>query len=164
MVQSVNYQNSSSAYGNIQRAGYTQNGRAVYRVIDSNGNEAGKLSIPQESTDTFEKAYVDILKTAPEIQKFAIENSSPDDIKRRKNISRVIVAGCGAIGAIIPIALTRKSSTLKQILSTVGGIVAGLSAGFVGSVAATTPPGTFKFAKASRTISKLDIQPVIENP
>ena len=162
MVQGVNYQNNS--YGNIQRAGSTADGRAVYRVIDSLGKEAGKLSIPQESTDTFEKAYVDIMSTAPKIQQYALENSSPKDISRRRNISRAIVAAGGFAGAAIPIVLTRKASTLKQILSTVAGIVVGLSAGFAASLSATTPPGTFKFAKASRAIAKLDIQPVIENP
>lgn len=156
-------QDSVNSFGNIQRAGMTPNGRAVYRVIDSNGQEAGKLTVPAGHADTFEKAYIDIMETAPKIQKYAAENSSEKDIKKRRNLSRLIVGTCGVIGAGIPIYLTRKSSTLKQILCTVVGIVAGLSAGFAASLAATTPPGTYKFARATRTLSKLDIQPLMEN-
>ena len=155
MVNGIN-----NSYGNIQRVGMTQNGRAVYRVIDSNGDEAGKLSVPNANAGQFEKAYKDIMESAPKIQKFAAENSSEQDIKKRRTLSRIIVGTGGLIGAVIPVAITRKSSTLKQILATVAGIVAGLSAGFAASFAATTPPGKFKFIKATRTFSKLDIQPV----
>jgi len=161
MIQSVNFRQDS--YGNIQRAGSLQNGRAVYRVIDSTGNEAGKLSIPAKDTDKFERAYVDIMDAAPQIQKYALENSSEKDISCRRNLSRAVVAAGGIAGAAVSIAITRKSSTLKQILAAVAGIIAGLSAGFITSLAVTAPPGTYKFAKASHIISKLDIQPVKTN-
>lgn len=151
-----------NSYGNIQRMGSTENGRAIYRVIDSNGKEAGRLSVAGTDTDKFESAYRDIMDAAPKIQKYVTENSSEADIKKRRNISRAIVGAGGFIGAAIPIALTRKASTLKQILATVTGVVAGLSAGFATSLAVTTPPGTYKFAKASRTFAKLDIQPISE--
>ena len=149
-----------NSYGNIQRMGSTENGRAIYRVIDSDGNEAGRLSVAGTDTDKFESAYRDIMNAAPKIQKEVTENSSEADIKKWRNISRAIVGAGGFIGAAIPIALTRKASTLKQILATVTGVVAGLSAGFATSLAVTTPPGTYKFAKASRTFAKLDIQPI----
>ena len=151
-----------NSYGNIQRVGTTPNGRALYRVIDSNGQEAGKLSVAGTDTDKFEQSYRDIMEAAPKIQKYVTENSSEEDIKKRKTTSRLIAGGGALAGLAIPIALTRKASTLKQILSTVAGLVIGLTAGFVTSLAVTTPPGTYKFAKASRTISKLDIQPVME--
>ena len=151
-----------NSYGNIQRMGSTENGRAIYRVIDSDGNEAGRLSVAGTDTDKFESAYRDIMDAAPKIQKYVTENSSEADIKKRRNISRAIVGAGGFIGAAIPIALTRKASTLKQILATVTGVVAGLSAGFATSLAVTTPPGTYKFAKASRTFAKLDIPPISE--
>ncbi len=151
-----------NSYGNIQRMGSTENGRAIYRVIDSDGKEAGRLSVAGTDTDKFESAYRDIMDAAPKIQKYVTENSSEADIKKRRNISRAIVGAGGFIGAAIPIALTRKASTLKQILATVTGVVAGLSAGFATSLAVTTPPGTYKFAKASRTFAKLDIQPISE--
>ena len=151
-----------NSYGNIQKIGMTPNGRTVYRVIDSNGEETGKLSVPQTESDKFETAYKDIMDTAPKIQKFVIENSSEEDIKKRRTLSRVIVGTGGIIGAAIPIACIKNLSTAKRVLSTVAGIIAGISAGFAASLAATTPPGTYKFAKANRTFSKLDIQPVIE--
>ena len=172
MVQSFNSMNplnlkgtsdSNNSFGNIQRAGIMPNGRALYRIIDSNGEEAGKISIPASNTDQFEKAYIDIRESAPKIQDYAAKHSSEADIKKRRNLSRLIVGIGGVIGAGIPIYLTRKASTLKQILSTVAGIVVGLSAGFAASLAATTPPGIYKFAKASRTLSKMDVQPVIDN-
>ena len=149
-----------NSYGNIQRMGSTENGRAIYRVIDSDGKEAGRLSVAGTDTDKFESAYRDIMDAAPKIQKYVTENSSEADIKKRRNLSRAIVGAGGFLGAAIPIALTRKASTLKQIIATVTGVVAGLSAGFATSLSVTTPPGTYKFAKASRTFAKLDIQPI----
>ena len=149
-----------NSYGNIQKIGSTEHGRAIYRVIDSDGKEAGRLSVAGTDTDKFESAYRDIMDAAPKIQKYVTENSSEADIKKRRNLSRAIVGAGGLIGVAVPIALTRKASTLKQILATVAGVVAGLSAGFVTSLSVTTPPGTYKFAKASRTFAKLDIQPI----
>lgn len=149
-----------NSYGNIQRMGSTENGRAIYRVIDSDGKEAGRLSVAGPDTDKFESAYRDIMDAAPKIQKYVTENSSEADIKKRRNLSRAIVGVGGFLGAAIPIALTRKASTLNQIIATVAGVVAGLSAGFATSLSVTTPPGTYKFAKASRTFAKLDIQPI----
>lgn len=149
-----------NSYGNIQKIGSTEHGRAIYRVIDSDGKEAGRLSVAGTDTDKFESAYRDIMDAAPKIQKYVTENSSEADIKKRRNLSRAIVGAGGFIGAAVPIALTRKASTLKQILATVAGVVVGLSAGFATSLSVTTPPGTYKFAKASRTFAKLDIQPI----
>lgn len=149
-----------NSYGNIQKIGSTEHGRAIYRVIDSDGKEAGRLSVAGTDTDKFESAYRDIMDAAPKIQKYVTENSSEADIKKRRNLSRAIVGAGGLIGVAVPIALTRKASTLQQILATVAGVVAGLSAGFVTSLSVTTPPGTYKFAKASRTFAKLDIQPI----
>lgn len=165
MVEVFNASSTSfkqASYGNIQRIGTTPNSRTVYRVIDSQGEEAGKLSVPLSQADKFETAYKDVMESAPKIQKFVRENSSEKDIKRRRNISRAIIATGGVIGAAVPIALTKKLSRVKTILATVAGIITGISVGFAASLAATTPPGTYKFAKATRTFSKLDIQPVIE--
>lgn len=151
-----------NTYGNIQKID-TQNGRAIYRVIDSDGSETGKLSVPQNEADTFESAYKDVMDAAPKIQKYVLENSSDEDIKKRRNKSRLIVGAGGAIGAALPIALIKNLSTTKRVLSTVAGIIVGISAGFATSLAITTPPGTYKFAKATRTFAKLDIQPIEDN-
>lgn len=160
MVNGISGSFKQNSYGSIQRAGTTESGRVLYRVMDSEGKEAGGLSVAGTDTDKFEKAYKDIMDAAPKIQKYVTENSSEADIKKRRMLSRAIVATGGIVGAVVPAALTRKASTLRQILTTVGGIVAGLSAGFAASLAATTPPGTYKFARASRTFAKLDIQPI----
>ncbi len=152
-----------NSYGDIQRLGTTTNNRTVYQVIDSQGEKSGKLSIPKEQAYKFEKAYKDVMITAPKIQEYVLENSSEKDIKRRRNLSRIIVGTGGLIGAIIPIVLTQKASKVKAIISTVAGIIIGLSAGYTASLLATMPPGTLKFAKATKTFSKLDIQPVIED-
>ena len=149
-----------NSYGNIQKIGSTEHGRAIYRVIDSDGKEAGRLSVAGTDTDKFESAYRDIMDAAPKIQKYVTENSSEADIKKRRNLSRAIVGVGGFLGAAIPIALTRKASTLNRIIATVTGVVAGLSAGFATSLSVTTPPGTYKFANASRTFAKLDIHPI----
>ena len=115
-----------NSYGNIQRMGSTENGRAIYRVIDSDGNEAGRLSVAGTDTDKFESAYRDIMDAAPKIQKYVTENSSEADIKKRRNISRAIVGAGGFIGAANTIELNRKDSTLKKIMANVTGEVAGL--------------------------------------
>ena len=165
MVNGINLNSSGfkqNSYGNIQRIGASANGRVLYRVIDSNGEEAGRLTVAGKDTDKFEQSYRDIMDAAPKIQKFVTENSSEADIKKRRMTSRLITGAGALAGFVVPIALTRKASTLKQILSTVAGLVLGLSEGFATSLAVTTPPGTYKFAKASRTISKLDIQPVMD--
>ena len=56
-----------NSYGNILRAGNLPNGRVLYNVIDSDGNQAGKLSIPVQQVDAFESSYKQILDSAPKI-------------------------------------------------------------------------------------------------
>ena len=151
------------AYGSVERSGTLPNGRIVYDVTDSEGNKAGKFSIPKEQTDTFEASYKTIMETAPKIKKYVDENSSDEDLRRRRSLGRNIVATCGAIGAAVPILLLWKAGSMaKKILGTVAGVVIGLAAGFGISLSATTPPGSKQFARASRTISNLDIEPVLD--
>lgn len=161
MVQSVNNQ-SVNQFGTINRVGNTPDGRVVYSVTDGEGREAGKMSVAAKDCDVFEKSYHDVIESAPKIQKFVQTHSSPEDIKKRKNTSRWITGICAAIGAGVPIYLTRKASTVKQVLATVVGLVAGVTSGFGLSFAVTTPPGTMKFSKATRNMSKIDIQPYSE--
>ena len=163
MVNSFSVNVRQNPYGNIERIGALPNGRALYKLTDSDGNSAGKLSVPQEDVDTFESSYKEILKSAPKIQAYVSANSSEEAIKKRRNIARAIVGTSGIIGASVPLFALRKSTSVtKKILGAVAGIVAGLSAGFVASLGVTTPPGSLEFAKASRTLSKLDIQPVLD--
>ena len=152
---------NSHPYGNIYRTSIVKNGRTVYRVVDSQGNDAGKFSIPNEERDTFEKAYNDMMTTAPKIKAYVSNNSSPEDIKQRKNIFKGVVSAGGFLGAIIPLYLLRNSpSATKQILGAVAGIVGGLTLGFGTAMYVNTPPGAFKFESATHTISNIDIKPV----
>lgn len=148
-----------SPYGNIYKLGPAPDGRTLYDVIDSGGKKAGRLSVRNEDTDTFERAYDNILDSASKIRQYTLENSTENDKKQRKRLSRGIITACGAIGAIIPLLLTGKNSSLpKRVIALVVGIVTGLSAGFIASFAATLPPETFRFIKAERQVSKLDIK------
>lgn len=161
MVQSVN-NSQVNAFGSINRIGSTSDGRVIYSVTDATGKEAGKMSVASKDCDVFEKSYKDIIDSAPKIQKYVQSHSSPEDVQKRKSLSHWIVGSCAIIGAGIPIYLTRKASTVKQVIATVVGLVAGLTGGFGLSFATTTPPGTMKFAKATKNISKIDIQPFVE--
>ena len=150
-------------YGSIQKVAVLPNGRVLYNVIDSDGKEAGKLTIPNEQVDTFESSYKEILETAPKIQAYVKANSSEGSIKKRRNMARGIIGASGVIGASIPLIILRKSTSMtKKILGAVAGIVVGLSTGFIASLGVTTPPGSLEFAKATRDLSKLDIQPVLD--
>ena len=163
MVNDLSVNLRPSSYGNILRIGNLPNGRVMYNVIDSKGNKAGKLSVPSDQVDTFEASYGQILDAAPKIQAFVKANSSEEAITKRKALGQGIVAASGIAGFSIPLVLLRKSTSItKKILGAVAGIVAGLSAGFVASLGITSPPGSFEFARASRNLSKIDIQPVLE--
>lgn len=150
-------------YGSIRRGSMLNNGRVLYQVIDSNGNEAGKLTVPKIQADKFERAYNDILYTAPMIQKYVAENSSDNDVKKRRVKTQSIVTIGGALGAFIPLLLTWNKSVMKKIAATGLGIFTGLAAGFGTAFVASMPPGTYRFEKASQTLADLDIQPVIES-
>ena len=164
MVNGLSGNFRPNSYGNILRAGNLPNGRVMYNVIDSEGNKAGKLSVPLEQVDVFEASYNQILYTAPRIQAFVDANSSDEAIKKRRNTGRGIIAACGILGASLPLAILRKSTSVtKKILGVVAGVITGLSAGFVASLSVTTPPGSFEFARATRNLSKIDIQPVLDD-
>ena len=161
MVQNISAQGST--FGGINKIGVDTNGRIIYQVVDSSGQEAGKMTIAPQDADTFEKSYNDIMASAPKIQEYAIKDSSPEDTKKRKKASRIITLVTTLIGAGVPIYLTRKSSsTYKQVFATLGGAIAGLAAGIGITFATLTPPGMMKFAKASKNLSKIEIQPFNE--
>ena len=163
MANNLSVNLKTSSYGNILRAGNLPNGRVLYNVIDSEGNKAGKLTVPIEQVDTFEESYNQILESAPKIRSFVKANSSEEAVAKRRNLGHGIVAASGIAGAILPMVLLRKSTSItKKILGLVAGIVTGLSIGFIVSLGVTTPPGSFEFARASRNLSKLDIQPVLD--
>ena len=163
MVNSFSVNVRQNPYGSIERIGELPNERALYKLTDAEGNSAGKLTVPMNEVDTFESSYKDILETAPKIQAYVSTNSSEEAIKKRRNIARTIVGASGIIGAAVPLIVLRNSASVtKKILGAVAGIVTGLAAGFFASLGVTTPPGSLTFAKATRTLSKLDIQPVLD--
>ena len=163
MVNAISGNLKQNSYGNILRAGNLPNGRVLYNVIDSEGNKAGKLSVPMEQVDTFEESYKQILDSAPKIQAFVKANSSEEAVTKRRNLGRGIVTASGVVGAVLTLVFLRKSTSItKKILGVVAGIVSGLSVGFVASLGVTSPPGSMQFALASRNLSRLDITPVLD--
>ena len=160
----VNSVSASNHYGSIQRFSVTPDNRVIYRVIDSGGKDAGMFSVAQNDVDTFEKAYTDIMRTAPKIQEYVAKNSKPEDLQRRRTLSRIITGTGGFIGGAAPLLFSKKAGTSKKIVSSIFGILAGLMAGFASALAVTTPPGAFKFAKATRNLSQIDIQKIEDAP
>lgn len=163
MVSAINSYNSVNQYscGDVKRIGNLANGRIAYIVLDSNGKEVQNLSVPKEEADIFERSYETIIKSAPEIKQYVDENSSEEDLRKRRVMGRNVIATCAAIGAAAPVMLLWNSASMtKKILGTIGGVVAGLAAGFAASLSIMAPPGTTEFIKAHRQLSKLDIQPI----
>lgn len=159
MVASVNSIDVANAsYGNVSRMGRLNNGRMAYRVIDSKGESAGVVSVPEEQVDRFEYSYKRIINSAKEIDNYVNTHSTPEDIKRRKRLSVISLAGGGILGGAIPLFLTRNSSVLKQIFSTALGLFTGLMAGLALSLKLNTPKGSYEFSQAKEAILDLDIR------
>ena len=150
-------------FGQIQRAGMMPNGRAVYRVVDGQGQEAGRISIPQQNIGQFEQAYRDIMETAPKLQKYQIEMSNPDNVKKKKITMMSISAFLTLVGGSLGYYFTKNKTTWKKALGTTGGIVAGIAAGIGTSITMAMPSGIKKFQKATETMSKIDVQPLNVN-
>ncbi len=163
MVNAINVNNSMNSYscGDIRRIGTLPDGRIAYSVFDSKGKEAQRLSVPNDEADIFESSYGKIINSAPKIKKYVAENSSDEDLRRRRTYGRNVIATFAAVGAAAPVMLLWNSASVtKKILGTIGGVVAGLAAGLVASLCAMTPPGTAEFIKAHRELSKLDIRTI----
>lgn len=156
MAQGIN--NSQNAFGTINKVGVTENGRAIYQLTDGDGNVAGKLTIPQNQADIFEKSYQDIMDTAPKMQKFA-QKMTPEKMQKRKKTANWILGLSTLTGFLVPaIAIRGKGQFWKTALST----IAGLAVGSIASFKLKTPPGAIKFAKATQNLTKIDAQPYQE--
>ena len=158
MVQAI----GTNSYGSIARVGSTDNGRAIYQVKDPTGQTAGKVTVAENSSGIFEKAYDDLLKSAPKMQKYAEEFQDPKNQEKARKTNRWAKI-IGASGALLTAsALTRKMKTFWQasicVLSTVAGYLGGVYAG----AKLTTPKEAMVFTKALQTISNLDVQPYNE--
>lgn len=157
MVQNYSIR-TQNPYGSINRLGVAQDGRVVYQVVSPDGQDAGKLSVARKDAGAFEKSYHDIMETAPKMEKFARTHSRPEDMERLQKKSRNIVLGSTVVGAVIPMMIVKKGGLFKKFLMATLGGVAGLMTGFGISVSTTTPEGSVKFAKATKTMSGLDIR------
>lgn len=162
MVQNISMSNANQM-GSINRIATSQDGRVIYQVISPDGYEAGKMSVAPQDVDTFERAYNDIVETAPKIQEYAQKHSSPEEIEHKNKVAKWTVGIASGLGFLIPAAFTSKMKLWKQISLTLAGTVTGFITGRVLAYKMTTPAGMAKFANATNTISKLDIQPVAEN-
>ncbi|MCQ2739508.1 MAG: hypothetical protein MJ237_04690 [bacterium] len=159
MVQGVSGQ-SNNNFGTINRIGTTTDGRIIYELKDPEGNTSGRVSLPQTDCDRFEKAYNDILSVAPQMSEYMKNKPTPEEMKKRKKLSKLLVLGPAAIGALIPAIVIKKGKhvELKQVLFTIGGFIAGLVGGINLNKAIMLPPGATKFTKATQELSKLDIK------
>lgn len=146
--------------GSINKIGSTENGRFIYQITDSNGQNVGKMSIPQKDCDVFEKSYHDIIETTPALQKFAQKHSTPESMQKLKKTSNWITGISTAIGAAIGIFTTSKLKTWQQVLATTVGTIGGYLVGSGAAFVAISPPGITKFNKATKNLSKIDIQPI----
>lgn len=153
MAEGIN--NLQNSFGTINRVGYTENGRAIYSLVDGEGSVAGKLTIPQNQCDVFEKSYQDIKDVAPKMQKFA-QKMTPEKIEKRKKTANWFLALSTLTGFLVPAIVVRGKG---QFWKTALGTIAGLSLGTVGSFKLKTPPGAMKFARATQNLSKIDAQP-----
>lgn len=163
MVQKIN-NSIVNSYGSINKIGTRVDGRVVYQVVDPDGKEAAKITIPEADCDKFEKSYNTILKTAPKIQEFAQNHSSPEELKKRRKTSNWTIALSTLICGGIPLFGLHKGGNFVKALATIGGTFVGLIGGFNLASILTSPPGTMKFAKATKNISKIDIQPLEQGP
>ena len=161
MVQNISVQNSNQM-GTVNRIASTTDGRIVYQVTSSDGSPAGKMVVAGKDADTFERAYQDIVETAPQIQEFAQRHSSPEEVARLKKRSNWTVGIATALGFIIPAATTSKLKPWLQITLSALGALVGYIGGSAVSYSMNTPSGMAKFTKASQVISNMDIQLVPE--
>lgn len=152
MVQSVGMQNQ---FGTINRLGQTEDGRIAYKIGDENISKT--VSVAAKDADTFEKSYKDIATTLPKLQKFS--QKPPEEIEKRKKLSKWLVGVPIAIGAGIPLIKT-KGSTRKQSLLTIAGAITGAVVGLMASSAVIVPDGAAKYSKAMQNLSKIDVKPM----
>lgn len=161
MVQNV----SSQAMGGISpvhRIGVLDNGRVVYQISGGLSQESVKVSVNPRDCDTFEKAYRDIMVSAPKLQKYA-QTTSPQQMEKKQKLAKWIVFGGGVLGGIWPLLKAKGNGfwgAMKQAGLTLLGFGAGSVAGMFAASKIATPPGAMQFSKATQTISKLDIQPI----
>ena len=164
MVRNLSSQNQANSMGSFQKVGTLPNGRQVYQLLEPDGNVAGKITVAAQQADTFERSFQTVIDNAPKIQEYQ-NKLNPRDIEKKKNTAKFLKWGATLTGFLIPAIFVRPKvnkkwvETLIQVSATLGGTLAGFIAGQFGAAKVITPPGGIEVAKATQTISKLDIQP-----
>jgi hypothetical protein len=153
MTQSINSTNQQP-YGTVTKIGKTKDGRVLYECVS--GQERARLSVPYENCDKFEKAYGDVMKSAPSVAK-RVNSQSPEEFKKQEKIAKWVIGGCTAIGGLIPLTMA-KGKDWQQILWTLAGTIAGFATGvFAGTRIATTSDER-KMLNATKTIQSLNVR------
>lgn len=150
---------TSNRYGTVKRVGNTDNGRVVYQVIEPKGTLVGNLTVPENQADIFEKSFEQVIRNAPKLEQY----TTPVQIEKRKRKANWITGISTAILGGIPLIKVKgegAKGTWKQIGLTALGTISGFIIGRLIAAKITTPAGVAEFAKATETISKLDIKPV----
>jgi len=150
--------NNPTSFGIVTKKGVAPDGRIIYSVAGADGKYAGALSVAQKDCDSFEKSYTNMLTGAAKLQKYATTHTE-EDMKKMKKASRWITGISALAGGMV---FACRKNVKHAVLKTIGGTIAGLAAGIGISLVTATPPGSLKLAKASKTISKLDIRPYQE--
>lgn len=156
MVQSV----SGTGLGFINKVGTSPEGRVIYEVNDPQGQMNGRISVAANDSDTFEKAFNDIIDAAPKIQKY-METTPPEKMEKKQKTAKWITTGGGILGAAIPLFTMKPKGFGKGLLAfgvTLAAGVAGLLTGSLIARKTCTPPGAEQFTKATQTLQKLDIK------
>lgn len=168
MTQNISAQNQANQFGTITKLGTAQNGRVIYQISNAEGTASNKLSVAQVHSDTFEKSYQSIIENASKMQEFQ-ENLTPREAEKLKNRGKNIKWALPIIAFLVPAILVNPKSIKKDwiknlIQSSVTAIstIAGFIAGQIVGTKISSPPGATELAKATQTLSKLDIQPVNE--
>ena len=163
MIQNLSFQADNQGMGTLNRVGSTPSGRVIYRIVNQTGEDAGFMSVAEKDCDTFERSYNVIMENAPKVQQYAEAHSSPEEIESRRKKSRWLIGIPALVGGLIPAIAIKGGGwkkTLLQVGATLGGTIAGMIAGF-GLVNLTQVPKEMReFSKATKNLSKLDIQPV----
>ena len=161
MVQNISAQ---SVVGEIKKVGNTPNGRVIYQISDASGQKSKKISVAQNDCDTFEKTFNTFIDSANKLQKYSQETTPAQMEKNKKKAKWIIVAGTilGGIGPLLKIKCNSVWNIIKAALFTGLGAGVGLFAGSYVASKTLTPKGAKELAEATRTMSKLDVQPVEE--
>lgn len=136
---------------NIQKDGYTKNGRGLYAVTNNLTNDVTKISVKAEDCDKFEQSV-------NAINSYSEKISNPKTIRNNKIKSYASFLTLGLAGIIAPTVLTRNSKLWVKIASNIGGVLLGAATGMMAFLGFSIPKGSKAAQKAGETLQKLDIR------